>query len=57
MTRYERATMAEVQRALSDELARLTARTDQLAAARRDALTPCANIPIDPKEEHHAITD
>ena len=51
MTRYERATMAEVQRAMSDEIARLTARTDQLAAARRDALTPVANIP---KEEHDA---
>jgi hypothetical protein len=51
VTRYERATMAEVQRAMSDEIARLTARTDQLAAARRDALTPVANIP---KEEHDA---
>jgi len=51
MTRYEQATMAAVQQALSDEICRVGARLDQLHAARRDALTPCANIP--PEGEHH----
>ena len=49
MTKREEATMAAVQRAISSEICRLTARLDQLHAARRDAWTPCANIP---KEEH-----
>ena len=53
MTRYEQATMAAVQQALSDEICRVGARLDQLHAARRDALTPCANIPITIEESTH----
>ena len=53
VTRYEQATMAAVQQALSDEICRVGARLDQLHAARRDALTPCANIPITIEESTH----
>lgn len=55
-TQTEQATMAQVRRALSDEVCRLNARIDQLSAAQRDLLTPVANIPDlkgDSSHGHH----